>query len=314
MPNTEDKKQHMTSEQSESRRPHGNSVGFVLMLIAVSVVTFATVAWYMYSRLSSQQELAIKSDTTDLALAGCGLYYGELQTEGADAGKYVGKLVTDPDTLSYMNDYDAVIGRNEDTAVFLCLTLSGANVKEGKDITVTLNRANKAEDDEDYIPTDETGFKYTETNKDKHWTTDKVSLYISNIITAQIMQIDTTGTSGSAALDMTDDDAVYQACKAADWSNQEVRSFITPIPTAEGSKTKLDSDAEKLNSLAFTLNGYTPLETGGDTAVFFLKLDYNQALIEVYLNDNLTQLSGRLNQTVTERFIGDISSITIDAK
>ncbi len=304
-----------SSQDNDKKRPpfslpggKGGVTAILAVLALLSVVIMAaalTGAWQVFGRIAQRGETAIVSDDTQLAVTECNLYYGELTTGSDGKISATGAVISSPDKVS-MNGYDAVVGRNEDTAVYMRLTIAGQKVSDKGDITVTLNRENTGDLKN---ATDDEGLRYTKTDADKHWTQGNIALNLSNVVAAQAVQIPSLETE-------TDADTVYKGCKGLTWSGEgapELKSFFSAIPEAHGRYTEL-GDATKSNSLTFNFSGYdtTTYDNGITTAVFFIKFDYSQALVEVYLNSNYQSLSGRLNQRVTENFNADITSVTVE--
>ena len=281
--------------------------GFAAALVIVTVLSAAllagalTGAWQVFNRSSRRGELAIVSETTELALSECSLYRGEVTTDASGATSVTGVMVSSP-TEVIMNGYDSVVGRNDDSPIYIRLTVAGKKVERKEPVTITIKRENTGTLKN---ATDAEGLRYTKTDVSQHWTAGKVALNLSNVVTAQFAQIASVNT-------VIDADTVYTTCKAQAWDVPY--SFFSSIPEAHGRHTTL-GDITKSNSLSYTFAGYdtTTYDSGITTAVFFIRLNYSQALVEVYLNDNYTAMAGRLNQRVSDSFNADVTRIEISA-
>lgn len=258
----------------------GKLAALALLAVGVGAAAAAlTGAWYASNRQTGQEALKITSDTTEISLLDFRVYRGVLST-GEDGKPVVMPEIADTSKgAAAMNNFDSVIGNNEDTAVFFRLTISGEKVKAKEPITVTVDCKE----------------------------TDRTAASLSNIVTLQVAPLtaDNVKTLGTA----TDAETVYNACKSMTWGDKQ--SFFTAIPTPAGRFTKFDSDTKKNTEVTFTVSDYALVGEGDDdaSAVIFLKVDYDQGLVEAYLNAHSNNISGRLNKTVTEKFGDDIEKI-----
>ena len=257
----------------------GKLAALALLAVGVGAAAAAlTGAWYASNRQTGQEALKITSDTTEISLLDFRVYRGVLST-GEDGKPVVTPEIADTSKgAAAMNNFDSVIGNNEDTAVFFRLTISGEKVKAKEPITVTVDCKE----------------------------TDRKAASLSNIVTLQVAPLtaDNVGTLGTA----TDAETVYNACKSMTWGDKQ--SFFTAIPTPAGRFTEFDSGTEKNTEVTFTVSDYALVGGGDDeSAVIFLRVDYDQGLVEAYLNAHSNNISGRLNKTVTEKFGDDIEKI-----
>ena len=258
----------------------GKLAALALLAVGVGAAAAAlTGAWYASNRQTGQEALKITSDTTEISLLDFRVYRGVLST-GEDGKPVVMPEIADTSKgAAAMNNFDSVIGNNEDTAVFFRLTISGEKVKAKEPITVTVDCKE----------------------------TDRTAASLSNIVTLQVAPLtaDNVKTLGTA----TDAETVYNACKSMTWGDKQ--SFFTAIPTPAGRFTKFDSDTKKNTEVTFTVSDYALVgEEDDESAVIFLRVDYDQGLVEAYLNaHSKDNISGRLNKTVTEKFGDDIEKI-----
>ena len=257
----------------------GKLAALALLAVGVGAAAAAlTGAWYASNRQTGQEALKITSDTTEISLLDFRVYRGVLST-GEDGKPVVTPEIADTSKgAAAMNNFDSVIGNNEDTAVFFRLTISGEKVKAKEPITVTVDCKE----------------------------TDRKAASLSNIVTLQVAPLtaDNVETLGTA----TDAETVYNACKSMTWGDKQ--SFFTDIPTPAGRYTAFDSDTKKNTEVTFTVSDYALVGGGDDeSAVIFLKVDYDQGLVEAYLNAHSNNISGRLNKKVTEKFGDDIEKI-----
>lgn len=278
------------------------------LLVTLALLITDNYAWYSDNTKTGQMDISITSDSTDLTLTGYSFYYGELtyDEEGNVIGAVGARALTDAQQT--MNPYDAIMGNNIYTPVYYKISLSGSRFADDNKppITMTITRTNGA-----ILPTDELGHYYTETNPEHHWTTSKTALYLSNIVQIDWGQANSIANEQSAQI-------IYdtlQSSAAVSWNGSgsgDPYSFISPIPIPAGRFTQLADNAEKSQTIIITVNDYdTVLVNGAETVILYLRFDYCRPLVEIYLNENYASLSGRLNQTVTEAFLGDISTILL---
>ena len=256
----------------------GKLAALALLAVGVGAAAAAlTGAWYASNRQTGQEALKITSDTTEISLLDFRVYRGVLST-GEDGKPVVTPEIADTSKgAAAMNNFDSVIGNNEDTAVFFRLTISGEKVKAKEPITVTVDCKE----------------------------TDRKAASLSNIVTLQVApltaNVETLGTA-------TDAETVYNACKSMTWGDK--KSFFTDIPKPAGRYTAFASDTKKNTEVTFTVSDYALVgEEDDESAVIFLRVDYDQGLVEAYLNAHSNNISGRLNKTVTEKFGDDIEKI-----
>ncbi len=275
------------------------SVCLVLALVGGSY------AWFTNNRNNGQQITSITSDDLDFAMAEFHVVRANIQYlyDENDPARILniktddkGMVLLDEripfedisGELISLNPYDSIFDNNRYSPVYIKVRLKGKKISEHARVLMTLTcSGNTVIDSDGMVATEMSNFM--------------------NVRTAQIAALNGVESpegifDGAADFDawtVKDPGSAGAAGDGWTWLEYSGSGRSTAVTTAV-------KPAELTVDLG---TGYTVTGEDNDEAVFFFELDYNEKLVQAYLNSRLGKKAGRLNQSDLVSVNGDITRI-----
>ncbi|MGN1155827.1 MAG: hypothetical protein ACI4TK_06595 [Agathobacter sp.] len=248
-----------------------------LWLTVLALVCGTTFAWYIEARDAESSQTTIKSDSYSVVLTGYTVYYSD------------GVTVTKDDSTNFTIDlqsFDSVLGRNENTPLYIVVPVSGSAVENKEELSVTIACSG--------------GFSTVVTDAETQVSRSLVSTNLSNV--AQIR-----GTIRSADdLDYTQLHKLFHG-----EGNFPAHTFVEYSLDAT---YNIQGNPQKINVSMTIPSASYPDQDPLKTVYLVLELDYNVDLSnKLLLNRFGNRMSDRLGQAKDIKLDADITTITVNA-
>ncbi len=257
----------------------------VMLVLASSMVTH-TFAWHVTSREAGSADGQVYSDSTEASVTPYSLY--TCSSDGSTVTVY-----SSEDKVS-LNSYDAILGRNDYTSVYIRMPVYGVVPGDTIKFTVTANGTLN----------DVNG---NSSGVDGSGRNILLNQYLSNIISVSCANIPESSIPADASRD-----TIYH--NALGWFSSHSVDKGTFVNYSPGARPR---DPVVLNSKSPTMyitleDGDYTIESDGYVYVYF-KIDYEYPLVDAYITALRLQMGGfKIGEAGHSEFSGTVDGIGFD--